>query len=223
VIGRIEDRDFPIEQTREIAARIAGAELVELPGAVHFAWVGPQEPILDAVERFVGSIGEAESELDRVLATVLFTDIVGSTERAAALGDRAWTELVAAHHARVRGQLARFKGTEIDTAGDGFFATFDGPARAVRCAMAIRDTIHDLGIDVRGGVHTGEVQSTDGTVSGMAVNIGARVAGQAGPAEVLVSQTVKDLTAGSGLAFEDAGEHQLKGVPDRWRLYRVTS
>ena len=221
VIAREGDLDFPIDRVRDMASRIAGAKLVELPGIEHFAWVGDQAPILDEVERFVVALGEVEAELDRVLATVLFTDVVGSTEKAAELGDRRWKELVEEHHRRVRGQLARYRGREIDTAGDGFFATFDGPARAVRCAGSIVDAVAPLGIEVRAGVHTGEVETIDGKVGGMAVVIGARVGASAGPSEVLVSQTVKDLVAGSGLLFEDAGEQELKGVPDRWRLYRV--
>ena len=156
-----------------------------------------------------------------MLATVLFTDIVGSTEQAAELGDRAWQALLEEHHRRVRGQLARFRGAEIDTAGDGFLATFDGPARAIRCARVDRRSGRALGLEVRAGLHTGECETIDGKVGGIAVAIGARVGALAGPSEVLVSQTVKDLVAGSGLAFEDAGEHELKGVPDRWRLYRV--
>jgi len=220
-IARTGDRDFPVEDSRDTAARIVGARFVELPGIVHFPWVGEQDAILDEVERFVLGLGEIEAELDRALATVLFTDIVGSTERASAAGDRRWKELLEEHHRRVRGQLARFRGTEVDTAGDGFFATFDGPARAVRCARSIVDSVASLGIEVRAGVHTGEVETIDGKVGGMAVVIGARVGALAGSSEVLVSQTVKDLTAGSGLAFEDAGEHDLKGVPDRWHLYRV--
>jgi class 3 adenylate cyclase len=223
VIGRTDDLDFRFEQVRQTAERIAGARLVELPGNVHFPWVGPQEEILDEVERFVVSLGEMEAELDRALATVLFTDVVGSTERAAALGDRAWKDVVEEHHRLVRGQLARFRGVEVDTAGDGFFATFDGPARAVRCAQAIVAVVASLGIEVRVGVHTGEVETIDGKVGGLAVVIGARVGALANASEVLVSQTVKDLVAGSGLSFEDAGEHELKGVPDRWRLYRVVS
>jgi class 3 adenylate cyclase len=153
----------------------------------------------------------------------MFTDIVGSTERAAELGDRAWTELLAAHHARARTELARYRGREVDTAGDGFLATFDGPARAVRCARAIADSVRELGIQIRAGVHTGEVEVDGDAVRGIAVHVGARVAALAGPSEVMVSSTVKDLVAGSGLSFEDAGEHDLKGVPDRWRLYRVVS
>jgi pimeloyl-ACP methyl ester carboxylesterase len=223
VIARPGDLDFPIEQVRDMARRIAGARLVELPGSVHLPWVGDPDAILDEVERFVVALGEVEAELDRALATVLFTDVAGSTEKAAALGDRRWKELVEEHHRRVRGQLARYRGAEVDTAGDGFFATFDGPARAVRCATAIVDAVAPLGIEVRAGVHTGEVETIDGKVGGMAVVIGARVGASAAPSEVLVSQTVKDLVAGSGLVFEDAGEHELKGVPDRWRLFRVTS
>ena len=223
VIGKEGDLDFPIEEVRDMAGQIAGARLVELPGSEHFPWVGDPNAIVDEVERFVVALGEAEAELDRVLATVLFTDVVGSTEKAAELGDRRWKELVEEHHRRVRGQLARYRGVEVDTAGDGFFATFDGPARAVRCATSIVRAIAPLGIEVRAGVHTGEVETVDEKVGGMAVVIGARVGASAGPSEVLVSQTVKDLVAGSGLSFEDAGEHQLKGVPDRWRLYRVVS
>jgi pimeloyl-ACP methyl ester carboxylesterase/class 3 adenylate cyclase len=220
-IARTDDRDFPVEDSRNTAARILGARFVELPGNVHFPWVGEQDAILDEIERFVVGAEEIEAELDRSLATVMFTDIVGSTERAADLGDRGWKQLLEEHHRRVRGQLARFRGVEVDTAGDGFFATFDGPARAVRCARSVIDAVAALDVEVRAGVHTGEVESIDGKVGGMAVVIGARVGALAGPSEVLVSQTVRDLVAGSGLAFEDAGEHDLKGVPDRWHLYRV--
>jgi pimeloyl-ACP methyl ester carboxylesterase len=222
VIARPGDLDFEIVHVRDVARRIAGARLVELPGRVHLPWVGDPDAIVDEVERFVVALGEVEAELDRMLATVLFTDVVGSSEKAAKLGDRRWKELVEEHHRRVRGQLARFRGVEVDTAGDGFFATFDGPARAVRCATSIVDAVAPLGIEVRAGVHTGEVQTIDRKVGGIAVVIGARVGASAGPSEVLVSQTVKDLVAGSGLSFEDAGERELKGVPDRWRLYRVT-
>jgi pimeloyl-ACP methyl ester carboxylesterase/class 3 adenylate cyclase len=220
-IAKDGDLDFRIEQVRDTASRIAGARLVELPGNVHFPWVGTPDAVLDEVERFVVALGEVEAELDRMLATVLFTDVVGSTEKASELGDRRWKELLEEHHRRVRGQLARFRGVEVDTAGDGFFATFDGPARAVRCATSIVDAVAPLGIEVRAGVHTGEVETIDGKVGGMAVVIGARVGASAGPSEVLVSQTVKDLVAGSGLSFEDAGERELRGVPDRWRLFRV--
>jgi pimeloyl-ACP methyl ester carboxylesterase len=221
MIAKEGDLDFPIEDVRKTASQIVGAELVELPGRIHFPWVGDMDAIVDEVERFVVALGEVEAELDRALATVLFTDVVGSTEKAAELGDRRWKALVEEHHRRVRGQLARYRGVEVDTAGDGFFATFDGPARAVRCARSILDAVASLGIEVRAGVHTGEVETIDGKVGGMAVVIGARVGASAGPSEVLVSQTVKDLVAGSGLTFDDVGEHELKGVPDRWKLYRA--
>jgi class 3 adenylate cyclase len=156
-----------------------------------------------------------------VLATVLFTDIVSSTQKAAELGDAEWRALLEEHHATVRRLLARYRGAEVDTAGDGFFATFDGPARAIRCAEAIRDAVSRLGLEVRAGLHTGECETIDGKVGGLAVVIGARVGAKAGPSEVLVSQTVKDLVAGSGIIFGNAGEHELKGVPDRWNLYQV--
>jgi len=170
---------------------------------------------------FVSAIQEEEDEFSRVLATVLFTDLVGSTERAVALGDRAWRDLVEPHHATIRRLLVRYRGSEVDTAGDGFFATFDGPARGVRCAQAIVDAVNSLGLQVRAGVHTGEVETINDKVGGVAVNIGARIAGVAGPGEVLVSSTVKDLTAGSGVVYEDAGEHELKGIPGAWHIYRV--
>ena len=222
VIAKSEDVEFPVARMRSLAAQIAGARMVELPGDEHFFWVADFGSMLDEIERFVDEFRGQEAELERFLATVLFTDIVGSTEAGVRMGDRAWKTLVEAHHARVRGQLARFQGREIDTAGDGFFATFDGPGRGIRCAQAIVETVQDLGIAVRAGLHTGECEQVGGKVGGIAVNIGARVAARAGASEVLVSQTVKDLTAGSGLAFVDAGEHELKGVPGRWRLYRVT-
>jgi class 3 adenylate cyclase len=175
------------------------------------------------VARFISAARAEEAEFDRVLATVLFTDVVGSTQRAAGLGDRAWRVLLERHHATVRAMLGRFRGVEVDTAGDGFFATFDGPARAIRCAQAILDAVAALDLEVRAGIHTGEVETIDGKAGGIAVNIGARVGAAASASEVLVSQTVKDLVAGSGLEFEEAGEHELKGIPDRWRLYRVLS
>ena len=158
-------------------------------------------------------------EPDRVLATVLFTDIVGSTERAAELGDRRWRELLEAHEAAVRGELARYGGHEVDSAGDGFLATFDGPARAIRAAHAIQESVRRLGLELRAGLHTGECELANGRVRGIAVHTGARVAALAGPGEVLVSSTVRDLVAGSGIAFEERGEHELKGVPGTWRLY----
>ena len=223
VLAKSDDRDFSVAEAREMADGIAGARFVELSGDEHFFWIGDPEPLLGAIERFVAEFGSQEAELQRSLATVLFTDIVGSTEKAVELGDGRWTDLVEAHHARVRGQLARFRGREIDTAGDGFFATFDGPARGIKCAQAIVSSVKDLGLQIRAGLHTGEVEQIGEKVGGIAVNIGARVAARAGPSEVLVSQTVRDLVAGSGLAFENAGEHELKGIPDRWRLYRVVA
>ena len=221
VIHRREDRAMPIEHGRYLAAHIPGAELVELPGDVHMWDVGDDLP--SAVERFMATIHQEEVELDRYLATVLFTDIVDSTAVASTAGDQAWAALVERHHHIVRGHLARYRGTEMDTAGDGFFATFDGPARAVRCALAAVASVRDLSIEIRAGVHTGEMQTIDGKAGGIAVTLGARVAGMAAPSEVLVTQTVRDLVTGSGLVFEDGGEHELKGVPDRWRVYRVVS
>ena len=167
-------------------------------------------------------IGRERSELERVLTTVLFTDIVGSTQKLAELGDRGWKELVQRHHAHVRALLDRYRGFEIDTAGDGFFASFDGPARAIRCARSVIESVRPLGIEVRAGLHTGECERIDGKVGGLAVNIGARVGAAAAPSEVLVSQIVKDLMVGSGSEFEDRGERELKGIPGRWRLYAVT-
>jgi len=178
------------------------------------------DPIVKLLRPFLG-VEPPVPELDTVLATVLFTDIVNSTPKQAELGDRGWKDLVLRHHEVVRDALRRYKGTENDTAGDGFFATFDGPARAVRCGQEVVERVRDLGVELRAGVHTGECELVDGKHSGLAVSIGARVMSQAGPSEVLVSQTVKDLTAGSGLGFENAGEHELKGVPGRWHLYRV--
>jgi len=219
-IHREGDAIVSAAQAAYVAGRIEGARLVELPGADHMPFVGDADAILDEVEEFVTGVRPAP-EVDRILATVLFTDIVSSTERQAALGDRGWKQLLEQHHALVREQLTRFRGLEQDTAGDGFFVRFDGPARAIRCAEEIVRAVRTLGIEVRAGLHAGECEIVEGKCSGLSVSIGARVMAHAGPSEVLVSQTVKDLTAGSGLTFADAGEHELKGVPDRWRLYRV--
>jgi len=221
VLHREDDRSEPVDQSRWIAGQIPGANLLVLPGEEHPPFIGDSERVIAELERFVAAIREEESAFDRALVTVLFTDIVGSTERAVSLGDRGWHELVDRHNATVRAMLARYRGREVDTAGDGFFATFDGPARAIRCASAIAEAVRTLGIEIRAGLHTGEVEWRGDDVRGIAVHIGARVGALAGPSEVLVSQTVKDLVAGSGLVFEDAGGHELKGVPDRWRLYRV--
>ena len=202
-----------------VAGRIPGARRFEVPGPDYMITL-LGDAVYDEIERFVDSVRGAVPP-DTVLATILFTDIVGSTETTAAVGDRAWAGLVERHHALVRGHLDRFRGRELDTAGDGFFATFDGPVRAIRCAEAIAHTVRDLGLEVRAGLHTGECEVVDGKVAGLAVNIGARVASHAGAGEVLVSQTVKDLVAGSGLAFEDRGSAELKGVPGEWRLYAL--
>lgn len=223
VLHRVGDPYEDIRSGRDLASRIRGAKLVELEGSDHLVWAGDQDAAVRATAVFLAEVRREEAELDRVLASVLFTDMVGSTEKAAALGDRRWAELAHRHHSLVRGLLARYRGNEVDTAGDGFFATFDGPARAVRCALAVIEAVRSLGVEVRAGVHTGEVETIDRKVGGLAVNIGARIGGLAGPSEVLASSTVKDLTAGSGLVFEDRGEHELKGVPGEWRLFAVAS
>jgi class 3 adenylate cyclase len=208
-----------------VAAKIPGARLVEhsSQGGAHFHWYARGDPIVTEVGRFLAQIHEEEVSFSRTLATVLFTDIVGSTRRAAELGDRRWRDLVERHHATVRTLLARYRGSEIDTAGDGFFASFDGPARAVRCAMAIADVVRPLEIEVRAGLHTGEVERIGEKIGGLAVNIGARVAELAAPSEVLVSQTVRDLMVGSELTFEERGLHELKGVPGEWRVYAANA
>jgi pimeloyl-ACP methyl ester carboxylesterase len=220
VLHRTHDRDARVEEGRWIASQIPGAVFVELSGADHLPWVGDTDALVDEVEEFLTGVRRA-SEADRVLATVLFTDIVDATATAAALGDRGWRDLLQAHHAAVRRELARFRGREIDTAGDGFLAGFDGPARAVRCACAIRDAVAGLGVRIRAGLHTGECEVIGDKLGGLAVHIGARVAAAAPPAEVWVSSTVKDLVAGSGLRFADRGLHALKGVPGEWRLFAV--
>jgi len=216
-----------IEETRDATRRIPGARLVLTPGADHIPVFAAADAFAREVQSFTAQAWEEREweqgvEVERVLATVLFTDIVGATARAAELGDRAWRELLERHHASVRRQIQRFRGSEHDTAGDGFFASFDGPARAIRCACAIRESLSELDLDIRAGLHTGECELMDGKVAGIAVSIGARVAAQAGPGEVLVSQTVKELVAGSGFTFTDAGEHQLKGIPHRYYLYAVS-
>ena len=220
VVHRTGDRSLPVEGARYLADRIRGATLAELPGDDHLPFVGDQDAILDEIEEFLTGVRRSV-ETDRVLATVLFTDIVGSTKRAVQLGDREWRDLLDSHHRAVRRELDRWRGTEVDTAGDGFLATFDGPARAIRCACAIRDAVRGLGLEIRAGLHTGECEVHGETVAGIAVHIGARVAALAGPGEVLVSSTVKDLVAGSGIEFDEHGEYELKGVPGRWRLYSV--
>jgi class 3 adenylate cyclase len=207
------------EDALDVARRIPSAHAVRVPGDDYLAiFLSPE--VVDEVERFVA--GERTRVVpDTVLSTVMFTDIVGSTERAAELGDRAWRDLLAKHHMLVRRELARYRGEERDTAGDGFFATFDGPARAIRCAQAIIEGVRELDLEVRAGVHAGECEEHDEKVAGIAVAVGARVAAAAAAGEVLVSSTVKDLVAGSGLEFEERGTHELKGVPGEWRLYAV--
>jgi pimeloyl-ACP methyl ester carboxylesterase len=220
VLHRAGDVTVDVEAGRYQAAHIPGARYVELPGIDHLPFVRDAEAVLEEIEEFLTGVRPAP-EPDRVLATVMFTDIVGSTELAARLGDRRWRDLLDAHHAAVRRELARFRGREVKTAGDGFLATFDGPARAVRCAEVISATIRTLGIEVRAGLHTGEIELIGEDVGGIAVHVGARVAAEAGPSEVLVSSTVKDLVAGSGLRFDDRGVHGLKGVPEEWRLFAL--
>jgi class 3 adenylate cyclase len=220
VLHRTGDRLETVEEGRYIAKHTPGASFVELPGDDH---IFPLDDLIPHIARFVESLRVEQSEFDRVLATVLYTDIVDSTAQAAALGDARWHEVRRQHDAIVRSQIARYRGREIKTMGDGFLATFDGPARGVRCASTIADAVHALDIEIRAGLHTGEVALEGSDIAGLGVAIGARVGALAAPSEVLVSQTVKDLVAGSGLTFEDTGEHELKGVPDRWHLYRVVT
>jgi class 3 adenylate cyclase len=221
VIHRKDDAGINVEGGRYLAEHIPGARYIELPGKDHLPWVGDNAmEIADNIEEFLTG-ARAPVTVDRVLATVLFTDIVGSTEKAVALGDQRWRDLLDNHHATIRRNLARFRGHEVKSTGDGILATFDGPARGVRCACAIADEIRPLGIEIRAGLHTGECEMTDNDVGGIAVHIGARVAALAGAGEVLVSSTVKDLVAGSGLRFGDRGSQSLKGVPGEWRIFAV--
>lgn len=220
VLHRTDDRATLVGGGRYLAEHIAGAKYVEFPGQDHFAWVGDTSAILDEVEEFL--TGERRPrDVDRILATLLFVDIVGSTVRAAELGDRRWRQLLERFYATIRTQLRLFRGVEVNTTGDGFLARFDGPARAIRCAAALRTALRPLGIEVRSGLHTGECEIIGDDVGGIAVHLGARVAGRAAPGEILVSSTVKDLVAGSGLAFADIGVHQLKGIPGEWRLFSL--
>jgi class 3 adenylate cyclase len=224
VVHRAGDQNVDVKNARYAAELIPGVRYVELPGVDHLPWVADSDAIVAAFREFLDEVWARQpdqAEPDRVLSTVLFTDIVGSTAKAAELGDSKWRDLLEAHHAAIRAELARFRGNEIDTAGDGFFASFDGPARAIRCARTISQQVSQLGLEVRAGVHTGECELVDGKVAGIAVSIGARVAAQAAPGEVLVSQPVKDLVAGSGLEFEGRGAAELKGVPGEWRLDAV--
>jgi pimeloyl-ACP methyl ester carboxylesterase len=226
VLHGSKDTRVPVHVARYMAERIPGARLLEQADVGHLATGEAAKQITAEIKRFLTELWESggweEAEPDRVLATVLFADIVGSSEKAASLGDRAWRELLERHHTLVRRQLVRFRGKEVDTAGDGFFASFDGPARAIRCACGIADSVRELGLEVRAGLHTGECELVEGKVAGIAVHTGARVASHAKPGEVLVSSTVKDLVAGSDLSFEARGIHELKGIPGDWRLFAVS-
>ena len=221
IMHRTDDILIEVGCSRYMAERIPNAKLVEFPGEDHLWWFGDQDSISDEIEEFLTGTRQAV-EPDRVLATVMFTDIVGSTERAADLGDRAWRDLLERHGKLVRRQLDIHRGREVKTTGDGFLATFDGPARGITCAREIADGVRPLGIEIRAGLHTGECEVIGEDVGGIAVHTGARVSALASPGEVLVSQTVKDLVAGSGIEFEDRGEHRLKGVPGDWRLFAAT-
>jgi class 3 adenylate cyclase len=220
LLNRTGNRIVAVDHTREVASLIPDARFVELPGTDHLVFSEDVDAVIDEIEEFVTG-ARTGADPDRLLATLLFTDIVDSTRRASELGDRRWRELIEGHDSLTRRQLERFRGREVKTLGDGFLATFDGPARAVECACAIREGVRPLGIEVRAGVHTGECEFTANDVAGMAVNIGARVGAIAGAGEVVVSSTVKDLTVGADLAFSDRGEHELKGIPGTWRLYSV--
>jgi pimeloyl-ACP methyl ester carboxylesterase len=220
ILHAVSDAMVDVRYARYIAERIPGAKYIELPSADHLPWLADADMVVDEVAEFLTGVRPVH-EPDRVLATVLFTDIVGATERAAELGDRRWHELLDSHHAVVRRNLVRFRGREIDTAGDGFFSAFDGPARAVQCACAVADALQPLGLHIRAGLHTGECEVIGAKMGGIAVHIGARVAGLADAGEVLVSSTVKDLVAGSGLRFSDRGIKRLKGVPGEWHIFAV--
>jgi pimeloyl-ACP methyl ester carboxylesterase len=220
VLHRSDERMIPVAQGRYLGENIPGARYVELPGQDHLPFSGDTDALLDEIEEFlVGSRRGTEPE--RALATILFTDIVGSTEKAAVLGDRSWRQLLERHDAAVRHQLGLYRGREVKTMGDGFLATFDGPARAIRCAAAVQEEVASLGVEVRAGIHTGEVELIGDDVGGMAVNIGARIGALAGPGEVLVSSTVRELVVGSGLEFVERGVQTLKGAPGEWRLFAV--
>jgi class 3 adenylate cyclase len=223
ILHSVADTNVPIAHGRYLAAHIAGAKFVEFDSADHVPWTTTEhrEAVISEIDRFIAARRDEEAVFNRVLSTVLFSDLVDSTQKAVELGDRAWRALLERHHAVVRAVIGRYRGLEIDTAGDGFFATFDGPARAVRAGQAIVAALRPLGLDVRIGVHTGEVETIDGKAGGLGVVIGSRIGAIAGASQVLVSQTVKDLVTGSGLGFDDAGEQQLKGVPGEWRVYRL--
>lgn len=219
VLHKRDDKVVPIEEGRFIAEHVPGAKFVELPGADHWPWIGHEEAVEEIQEFLTGMRDSAEP--DRALATVMFVDIVDSTKRAAQLGDRRWADLLESFYALVRRELDRYRGREIDTAGDGFFVTFDGPARAIRCSTALIDAVDDLGLKIRVGIHTGECERMADKVGGLGVVIGARVGALAGPGEILVSRTVQDLVVGSDVRFQQRGKHELKGVPGKWELYAV--
>jgi class 3 adenylate cyclase len=222
IIHATGDRVCHIENARWLAAHIPDARFVEMPGADHLPWFHPDRTLAEIREFITGS--REPDDPDRILATILFTDIVGSTQLADQLGDGRWRDLLETHHEAVRAELARYRGREVDTAGDGFLAVFDGPARAIRAASAIVEAVGHIGLQVRAGIHTGEIeQLPNGDIRGIAVHVGARVSGVAGPGEVLVSSSVRDLVAGSGFAFEDRGTFQLKGVEEERRLYAVSA
>lgn len=220
VLHSTDNRLVPVELGREVAALIPGARFVEIPGGDLYGWADPDNPGHDEIEEFLTG-HRRQREPERVLATVLFTDIIASTELAARLGDQAWRELLDRHNQVVRGELERWRGKEVKTLGDGFLATFDGPARAVRCARAIIDALAELGVQVRAGLHTGECELVDGDVAGIAIHLGARIGALAHAGEVLVSSTVRDLVVGSELHFTERGVHALRGVPGEWRVYAL--
>jgi pimeloyl-ACP methyl ester carboxylesterase len=222
ILHRTGDLDIDVRGSRWMAGQIAGAKYVELPGDNHLPWVGGQDALLDEVEEFLTGVRRGPDP-DRVLATILFTDIVDSTQRASELGDRAWRDLLEQHHRVVRAELERYRGREIDNSGDGFCASFDGPARAIRCALAIREDLHRIGLDMRAGIHTGECEVLDDKLAGLAIHAAARIAASSDRGEVRVSGTVRDLVAGSGIAFQDFGSAALKGLPGVWQLLKVTS
>jgi len=223
VLTRTGDQAQPIDGGRYIAAKIPEARFVELPGNDAVPWVGDARSVLREIDQYLDQSSGRASGPERRLGTVLFTDIVGSTEHLVGMGDGAWRERLAEHDRIAKEMIERSGGDYINTTGDGFLATFSGPAAAVRCALAVGDAVRSLGLEIRAGVHTGELEIAENDIRGMAVHIGARVMSLAQPSEVLVSSTVRDLTAGSGIVFEDRGEHELKGIPDRWHLYRVVS
>jgi class 3 adenylate cyclase len=225
VLHRTEDPAISIQAGRFLATHIARAKLIELDGPDHIYWVGDNAlQIADMIVDFVsGTEARSAAEWRRMLATLMFTDIVGSTTRASELGDKAWHELLQAHDATIRREIARFRGNEVKSLGDGFLISFDGPGRAIRCAQAIMEAMIPLGIQIRAGLHTGEVERTEADVLGIAVHLAARIMDMANAGQVVISRTVRDLVAGTGIEFEDAGEHSLKGIQEKWQLFKVRS